>query len=147
MLPPGIPDHGKFFLGDPGNFGQPFDLLFEDIQGLVTETADDLFGSLGPHALNQAGTQVFLQGCSCGGFLFDGVGSAKLSAELGMYGPGTFKHHGSSCEHLGLVDSYSLLLMGIIKRQDPQHGPAIVRVVVGDPVHNSPQGFGDGAGG
>ena len=39
------------------------------------------------------------------------------------------------------MDRDGFLLVGVVEREDAQDRPAIVRVVVGDPVHDSPDGF------
>jgi hypothetical protein len=71
--------------------------------------------------------------------------SGKLPAELGMSRPGTVKLHGRAGKYLGLMDDDRFLLTGAVERKHPEYRPAAVRVVIGDAVHDSANGFGDGA--
>jgi hypothetical protein len=43
------------------------------------------------------------------------------------------------------MDNDRLLLTGTVERKYPEHRPAVVRVVVSDPIYNSTDGFSDGS--
>jgi hypothetical protein len=60
-----------------------------------------------------------------------------------MSGPSTVKFDGRASKYPGLVDYDRLLLMWIVERRDPEYGPSVFRIVIGNPVNDSPEGFFD----
>ena len=146
VLDPGGADRFQFFLGDAFDLGQAFHILFEDVQGVAAEMADDLAGRLGPHALDQSGSQVFFQGGAGGRLLFDGFMGPELASMGGVGGPGTAKGHGGAGKHPGLMDDDGLLTAGLPQRGHPQHRPPVTGIVVGDAVHDAVEGLDDNAG-
>ena len=145
VFDPGLTDHGQFFLGDSCNFRESFDLVFKYIQGVVSEVFYNLLGGLGPHAFNQAGSKVFFKRCGCGRFAFDRFYRFELASEFRMNGPCPLKLHCSAGKHFCLMDGDRFLLMGIVKRQNTQDRPSVVRIVVGNAIDDTANRFADGA--
>ena len=49
VLDPGGANHAELFLGDSLDLGQPIDLLFKDVERLLTKVANDTGCGFGPH--------------------------------------------------------------------------------------------------
>ena len=76
VLGPGRADGLQFLLGDSGDFGQPADFPFEDIQCAVSEMRDDLFGGFRADSLDKPGAQILLQRGGGGRLFLDGLDDA-----------------------------------------------------------------------
>ena len=143
MLLPGRRDHRQFPGGDAMHLPQPRDLVLEDLQGIVAEMADDFFRRRRPYPFDQAGAEVFFEGRRRRRFLLDRLVGPELPAELGVDGPGAVELHRRPGEDLGLMDGDGDLLLHVVEGLDPEHRPAGVGVVVGDPADDAAEGFGD----
>ena len=80
---PGLADHRQFLLGNPGDLSEVFDFIFKHVKGIITEVFDDFLGRLWPHPLDEPGSEVFLQRCGCGGFLFNRLEALNWRPNLG----------------------------------------------------------------
>jgi hypothetical protein len=87
VLLPGLGNHLEFELRNAFHLDEPFHVVLEHVEGVFAEVLDDAGGGYGPHALDEARTQVLFEGVGRGGFAFHHLGGLELFAVLRGGGP------------------------------------------------------------
>ena len=108
--------------------------------------ADDPAGGFGADTLDETRSEILFQRGAGGRSMLDGMGGLELPPIFGIDRPGAEKRHRGTGENTGLVDDDGRPTAGIVQRLDPQDRPAVVGIVVGDPVDDADETLGDGAG-
>ena len=138
---PGLADGRQLLLGNPGDIEQFLDILFKNLEGLFPEMVDDFPRGLRPDTFNQPGTEIFFQGRRRRRFQLEGPVGLELAPELAVHGPAAAKLHGRPGKDPGLVDGDRFHLIGPAEGNNPQHRPAGLIVMVGDPLHHAADDF------